>query len=101
MRWHSEVRAQKYKINIFLEEPGVGLAVLRTGGCEVVVSVQPVLNLLLLSVEEPRMINATAGVFVASVVPESRVELEGRPVRTANVYTENLHSRETININRA
>ena len=98
MRWQSEVTDQKYQINIFLVEPGVGLAVLRAGSCEVVVSVQPQLNLLLVSVVEHGMIHATARVLVARVVAECRVELEGEPVRTTNVYTENLNSSETTKI---
>ena len=48
-----------------------------------------------MSVEEPRVIHVTTSVSVARVVAERRVELEGGPVRTANVYTENLNSKET------
>ena len=91
---------QKYKIHIFLEQLWPRLVILRAGSCEVVIRVELELNLLLVSVEEPWVIHVTTSVSVARVVAERRVELEGGPVRTANVYTENLHSRETININR-
>ena len=63
-------------------------------------SVQPQLSLIPVSVEEPGMIHATTRVFVTGVIAQCRVELEGEPVRTANVYTENLNSTETTNIYR-
>ena len=69
---------------------GVGLVILRTGSREVVMSVQPQLSLISVSVEEPWMIHLTTRVLVARVVPQCGVELEGVSVRTANVYTENL-----------
>jgi len=81
---------QKYKIHIFLEQLWPRLVILRAGSCEVVIRVELELNLLLVSVEEPWVIHVTTSVSVARVVAERRVELEGGPVRTANVYTENL-----------
>ena len=44
-----------------------------------------------MTVVEPGMIHATARVLVAGVIAECRVFLEGGPVRTTNVYTENLN----------
>ena len=55
-------------------------------------SVQPQLSLISVSVEEPGMILITDRVLVARVVLQCRVGLEGVPVRTADVYTENLNS---------
>ena len=62
-------------------------------------SVQSQLSLITVSVEEPGMILITDRVLVARVVLQCRVGLEGVPVRTADVYTENLNSyTETTNI---
>ena len=55
-------------------------------------SVQPHLSLITVSVEEPGMILITDRVLVARVIPQCRVGLEGVPVRTAYVYTENLNT---------
>ena len=55
-------------------------------------SVQPHLSLITVTVEEPGMILITDRVLVARVILQCRVGLEGVPVRTADVYTENLNS---------